>query len=86
MAIQVFRTNQQLFEVGALTVNQMAWFKGNEVAACIGHARPNDAVRVHMDNEDKKTYSELAQGYDETTSPFTSVLRAFSQGHQISDL
>ena len=56
MAIQVFRADQQLFEVGALTVNQMACFKGSEVAASLGYARPNDAMRVHVDEEDKKAY------------------------------
>ena len=63
MAIQVFRTDQQLFEVGALTVNQMAWFKGNEVAACLGYADPKKAIRIHVDDEDKRTYDELVQGW-----------------------
>ena len=62
MAIQVFRTDQQLFEVGALTVNQMAWFKGNEVAACLGYGDPKKAIRIHVDDEDKRTYDELVQG------------------------
>jgi len=69
MAVQVFRTDQQLFEVGALTVDQMAWFKGNEVATCLGYTNPQKALRDHVDEEDKKTYSELTEGQNKTFTP-----------------
>ena len=39
------------------------------MAACLGYPRPKDAVRVHEDDEDKKTYSELTQGGGESTPP-----------------
>ena len=69
MALQIFRADQHPFEVTTLTVDQVVWFKGCEAAACLGYARPNDAIRVHVDEEDRKTYAELMSGYDETTHP-----------------
>ena len=69
MAIQVFRTDQQLFEVGALTVNQMAWFKGKEVATCLGYSDAPQALRKNVDDEDKMTYEKLTQGVVCETPP-----------------
>ena len=67
MALQVFRADQHPSDVTTVTVDQVPWFRGNDVAACLGYARPNDAIRVHVDAEDKKTYAELIRGHDETT-------------------
>ena len=69
MAIQVFRADQQLFEVGTLTVNQMAWFKGKEVANCLSYTNPQKALRDHVDDEDKTTYKELVKGVNESITP-----------------
>ncbi len=69
MALQIFRADQHPFEVTTMTLDQVVWFKGSEVAACLGYARPNDAIRVHVDEEDRKTYAELMERYDETTYP-----------------
>ena len=65
MAFQIFRADQHPFEVSTVTVDQVVWFRGREVAACLGYARPNDAIRVHVDEEDKKIYAELMEGYGE---------------------
>ena len=40
MAVQVFRTDQEPFEIGALTVDQMVWFKGNDIATRLDYKRP----------------------------------------------
>ena len=69
MAVQVFRTDQQLFEVAALMVDQMAWFKGKEVAICLGYSDAPQALRKNVDEEDKMTYEELTQGVVCETSP-----------------
>ena len=69
MALQVFRADQHPFEVTTLTVDQVAWFKGNEVAACLGYANPQKAVRDHIDEEDRKTYAELMEGVNESKTP-----------------
>ena len=72
MAVQVFRTDQELFEIGALTVDQTVWFKGNDAAVSLGYKCPRNAVRDHVDNEDKKTYGALMQ--DLETQVITSLL------------
>ena len=62
MAFQVFRGDQHPFEVSTVTLDQVPWFKGNEVAACLGYARPRKAVYDNVDEEDKKTYEALIEG------------------------
>ena len=69
MARQVFRTDQHPFEVTTLTVDQVVWFKGCEAAACLGYARPRNAVKDHVDGEDKKTYEALVEGRIDTVPP-----------------
>ena len=66
MALQIFRANQHLFEVTTLTVDQVVWFKGREVAASLGSINTQKAVRDHVDEEDKKTYEELIEGGTES--------------------
>ena len=70
MALQVFRAEQYPFEVTTLTVDQVTWFKGNEGAACLGYARPRNAVKDHVDEEDKKTYAALMAGRTESVPPY----------------
>ena len=62
MALQVFRADQHPFEVTTVTVDQVAWFKGNEVAACLGYVNPRQAVRTNVDEEDRMAYGELMEG------------------------
>ena len=69
MAVKVSRTDQELFEIGALTVDHNVWFKGNDIAVSLGYKRPHDAVRNHVDDEDKKTYEALVQGGVNLTPP-----------------
>ena len=69
MALQIFRANQHLFEVTTLTVDQVVWFKGREVAASLGYSNPQKAVRDHIDEEDKKTYEELMERVNESATP-----------------
>ena len=69
MALQVFRADQHPFEVTTVTVNQTPWFKGREVAACLAYADTTQALRKHVDEEDKKTYAALMEGGVEPTPP-----------------
>ena len=62
MALQVFRADQHPFEVTTVTVDQVVWFKGREVAACLGYASLSQAIRKNVDEEDKRTYGELMKG------------------------
>ena len=52
MALQVFRADQHLFEVTTVTVDQVVWFKGREVAACLEYANPQKALRDHVDRQE----------------------------------
>ena len=62
MAFQVFRADQHPFEVTTLTVDQVPWFKGREVAACLGYVNAQQALRTNVDEDDRKTYAELMEG------------------------
>ena len=72
MALQVFRTDQHPFEITTMTVDQVVWFKGCEAAACLNYARPRNAVKDLVDEEDKKTYAKLIEGRIDTAPPFIS--------------
>ena len=74
MALQTFRADQHPFEVTAVTVDQVTWFKGNEVAACLGYVRPRNAVKDHVDEEDKKTYGQLMEGVVSPTPPSNQTM------------
>ena len=74
MAVQVFRTDQELFEIGALAVDQMVWFKGKDIAVSLGYKEPHKAVQRHVDAEDKKTYDMLLQGGDAASPLLISSL------------
>ena len=69
MALQVFGADQHPFEVTTVTVNQTPWFKGREVAACLAYADTTQALRKHVDEEDKKTYAALMEAGVEPTPP-----------------
>ena len=44
--------------------------ESNEMAACLGYARPRKAVKDHVDEEDKKTYAALMEGGTVSMPPF----------------
>ena len=45
-----------------MVVDQVPWFKGREVARCLGYSNMGKALRDHVDEEDKKTYAALMEG------------------------
>jgi len=69
MALQVLRAEQHPFEVTTLTVDQVHWFKGREVAACLGYVNPQQALRKNVDEDDRKTYEELTKGVIAGSTP-----------------
>ena len=69
MALQVFRAEQHPFQVTTLTVDQVHWFKGREVAACLGYVNPQQALRKNVDEDDRKTYEELTKGVIAGSTP-----------------
>eukprot|EP00969_Alexandrium_andersonii_P214802 9486340-Alexandrium_andersonii.AAC.1 len=69
MAVQIFRAERELYEVGALILDQKVWLKAREVAQCLRYVDAPQAIRKHVDKEDKKTYATLVEGVvDSTTS------------------
>ena len=69
MALQVFRADQHPFQVTTVVVDQVPWFKGKEVAACLAYINPQKALRDHVDEEDRKAYAELIKGVNESGTP-----------------
>ncbi len=69
MALQVFCADQHPFEVTTLTVDRVPWFKGKEVAACLGYVNPQQALRKNVDEDDRKTYEELTKGVIAGSTP-----------------
>ena len=65
MALQTFRENEHLFEVTTLMVNNVVWLKAREVAASLGYVDASQALRKNIEDDDKKTYSELMKGRPE---------------------
>ena len=65
MALQTFRENEHLFEVTTLIVDQIVWLKAREVAASLGYIDAPQALRKNIEEDDKKTYSELMKGRSE---------------------
>ena len=79
MALQVFRADQHPFEVTTVTVDQVPWFKGKEVAACLAYTNPQKALRDHVDEDDRNTYAELMQGVNESTTPLSATAQGLHQ-------
>ena len=55
--IQTFQFNTKA--ITCHVVNGDPWFKGNDIAAVLGYARPNNAVREHIPDKFKQTYQSL---------------------------
>ncbi len=82
MALQIFRANQHLIEVTTLIVDQVVWFKEREVTASLGYIDTTQALRKHVEEDDKKTYEELIEGGVSTTFPLTSSILTRSTSTQ----
>lgn len=49
------------FEVRAVLIHGAPWFKGKDIAASLGYVNRRQAIRTHVDNEDKETLLALFQ-------------------------
>ena len=52
-----------------MIVDNVVWFKGREVAASLGYVNAKKAVQEHVDEDDKKPYSELLKGGPDSNPP-----------------
>lgn len=57
--LQVFK-NAEFGEIRTVTINDEPWFVGKDVAVALGYKKPENALSVHVDKEDKTT--TLIQG------------------------
>ena len=50
---------EQAIEVTAVAVDGEPWFRGTDIASALGYACPKNAVRVHVDDQDKEKLENL---------------------------
>lgn len=58
-AITIFN-NEEFGNVRTLTINGEPWFVGKDIAECLGYSNTKDALRKHVDSEDKIMGSQNA--------------------------
>lgn len=63
--LQVF-TNPEFGQVRTLTIEEEPWFVGKDVAVALGYGNPRDALRKHIEDEDKGV-SQIATPSGEQT-------------------
>lgn len=63
--LQVF-TNPEFGQVRTVTIEEEPWFVGKDVAVALGYGNPRDALRKHIEDEDKGV-SQIATPSGEQT-------------------
>ena len=61
MEIQVFK-NDRFGEVRTMVINDEPWFVGKDVASVLGYERADNAIRSHVEEEDKLMHQISASG------------------------
>lgn len=56
--LQIF-VNKELGKIRALEINNEPWFVGKDVATILGYSNSSDALKVHVDEEDKCKKDEI---------------------------
>ena len=51
--LQVFKNNE--FSIKSVVINEEPWFIGKDVASALGYRDTSDALKKHVDNDDKLT-------------------------------
>ena len=57
--LQIF-SNEEFGEIRTVTIDNEPWFVGKDVAAILGYANPNEAIKDHIDKEDKLNSKTLS--------------------------
>ena len=52
--LQIFN-NEEFGQIRTVAIDNEPWFVGKDVAEALGYSNTRDALRVHVDNEDKNT-------------------------------
>ena len=60
-AIQKFTSTicDQDVTVSTMMVGEAPWFCARDVAAALGYANPQQAIRAHVDDEDRAQFKDL---------------------------
>ena len=80
--LKIFQNEE--FAVRAVTVDGQPYFVGRDVAAILGYKNPQEAVRNHVDQEDKGVSEILTPGGYIPTAPGMSDMEILSRAIQIS--
>ena len=59
--LQIFN-NAEFGQVRTVTLDNEPWFVGKDIADALGYERARNAIRQHVDNEDKLTHQISASG------------------------
>ena len=59
--IELFK-NESFGEIRTLLINDEVWFVGKDVSEALGYERPDNAIRNHIDEEDKLMHQISASG------------------------
>lgn len=59
--LKVFK-NEEFGEIRTLEINNEPWFVGKDVASILGYGRPDNAIRNHVDDEDRLMHQISASG------------------------
>ena len=59
--LQIFK-NESFGEVRTIIIDNEPWFVGKDVAEILGYERPDNAIRNHIDDEDKLMHQISASG------------------------
>ena len=68
--LQVF-SNPEFGQVRSMLIDDAPWFVGRDVASALGYRVPKDAIRIHVDSDDKrliKPNESSALGVGETST------------------
>lgn len=52
--LQIFQ-NEEFGRVRTLLIENEPWFVGRDIASALGYAKPENAIKTHVDDEDKST-------------------------------
>ena len=63
MEIKMYNNKESNFSIYIYTDSKgNAWFKGKEIATLLGYKDTDNAVRTHVDPEDKKKLPQIISG------------------------
>ena len=56
--------NKEFGQVRTVTINEEPWLVGKDVAEALGYERPSDAIKIHVDMDDKliRCFTDSGQG------------------------